>query len=199
MGVIVLLLTMSTLAAPPVESSPAESSVLSDRLALIKEGNPFLELGEETIAIYVAGWKVKEFAATIHQITVGERTGVTAVDEVIPLSPPRRVVLDSAVLAQEAADPTGDVASLDQIIGVDEMPSIFLVRFDDGTVWLVNFRGWQGFSNAWSKSRLQWQVLLDVSGRLFRDGRARTRFVEMEPQNARELFWVLEKGMKTLQ
>ena len=121
------------------------------------------------------------------------------VDEVVPLNPPRRVVLDSAALAEQAQDPSADVGSLDQIIGVDEMPDVYLVRFDDGSVWLVNFQGWRGFVEAWAKSRLQFGVLLKEADRLFRDGKVRARFLEMSNDSARELFWVLEKGMKTLQ
>lgn len=192
-----LFLSISLLAGPAFAA--ADPSVLSQRLSLIKEGHPFLEVEEAAIGIYVAGWKVKELPASIHQIAIGERSEVTSVAQVIPLNPPRRVVLDSAVLAEEAQDTSADVSSLDQIIGVDEMPEIYMVNFDDGTVWMVNFQGWQGLSKAWKKSRLQWQLLLDASGRLFHEESVRARFLEMPSDSARELFWVLEKDVKVLQ
>ncbi len=198
MRLTVLFLTISFLAGL-ADAAAADPSALSQRLALIKEGHRFLEVEEESIAIYVAGWRVKEFPALIHQVAIGEGNEVTVVDEVIPLDPPRRVVLDSAAMAEEAQDTSADVSSLDQIIGVDEMPEMYVVKFDDGTIWMVNFEGWRGLSAAWKKSRLQLRLLLDVAGRLLRDGSVRARFFEIPPKSARELFWVLENGMKILQ
>jgi hypothetical protein len=195
----ILFLTIGLLRGAPVAAADAGPSLLSHRLALIREGHIFLEVEEDAIAIYVAGWKVKEFPVSAHQIAIGDRSEVTSVADVIPLNPPRRIVLDSAVLAEEAQDTSADVSSLDQIIGVDDMPEIYLVKFDDGTVWMVNFEGWQGLAKAWKKSRLQWQTLLDATGGLFHKGIVRARFLEMPPDTARELYWVLEKEMKVLQ
>ena len=199
MRVAVLFLTIGILAGSPAAAADADPSLLSDRLALIKEGHPFLEVEADAIVLYVAGWKVKEFPVSAHQVAIGDRSEVTAVADVIPLNPPRRLVLDSAVLAEEAQDTSADVSSLDQIIGVDEMPETYLVKFDDGTIWMVNFEGWQGLAQTWKKSRLQWQTLVDATGRLFHEGSVRARFLEMPSGSARELYWVLEKEMKVLQ
>jgi hypothetical protein len=185
-GILCLTLVLSGIPA----GGASEVDRLRARLALVREGVLFLELREDALSLQAAGWEVKRIPAT--SLGWGKRRpiGVSRVKDLQSARPIPETVMDSSRLA-EAEDVTASVSTLDQIIGVEEMPDTFLVRFEEGGLWLVEPGGWVG-PRQWLGDRLlSWKVLGYLLGALIRGERLEVLFVTTDRESARRIFWIL--------
>ncbi len=178
------------------DSAPlnSEEARLKLRIELARKSRLFLEHHAEAVEVLAAGWKLKRFRH--HGIQIGPRRSprLTRVLEVLPLDPPPQKVLD--VGSVEAPDPSGTAGSLEDIVGVDQMPHIFVVRFDDGTTWMVDTDRWPG---AWLwirkrllRFRLEWENFWAADP-------APLWFMETDPVSAQHLYWILQKDFVVIQ
>lgn len=172
----------------------SEEARLKLRIELARKNSLFLEHRADAVEVLAAGWKLKRFAHTGVQVGRHSPPRLTRVVEVVPLEPPPQKVLD--VGSAEAPDPSGTAGSLEDIVGVEEMPDIFVVRFDDGTTWLVESERWPGV-RLWARKRI---LRLRLEWANFRAGHPSSLwFMRTDPISARHLYWILQKDFQVIQ
>ena len=91
-------------------------------------------------------------------------------------------------------DTTGSVSSLDEIVGLGDMPDRYFVCLEDGSVLLVSGDTPGGLVD-WAR----WRFLTNKAAgtyllERFRSVPCKFLQIEMSSQAARELYWVLRPG-----
>ncbi|GAB4111454.1 MAG: hypothetical protein Kow001_12900 [Acidobacteriota bacterium] len=181
-------------AADPAGAVNSEEARLKLRIELARKNSLFLEHRADAVEVLAAGWKLKRFGHTGFQVGRYRPPRLTRVVEVLPLEPPPQKVLD--VGSAEAPDPSGTAGSLEDIVGVEQMPDIFVVRFDDGTTWMVEGERWPGLW-LWARKRLL-RLRLEWAN-LRAEHPAPLWFMKTEPASARHLYWILQKDFQVIQ
>lgn len=171
-----------------------EAARLQIRTQLAREARLYVELKASSVTVSAAGWDQMEFTQAAEWSGPKRPIRLTKVSEVEPLQPPPERVLDVGDMS--APDPSGTASSLEDIVGVDQMPEIFLVRFDDGTAWLVRSEDWGGWGNRVRGNWLQLKLL--VSQWLAEDP-APLVFLATDAVSARHLYWLLQKDFPVIQ
>ncbi len=176
-----------------------DASRLAARLELLRRGGVYLESTENALEVYAGGWKVRRFPARILEVSRGKATGVSQVEELMPLDPTPTAIIDSEKIASESGNTDSDVSTLDQIIGVDKMPETYLAYFDDGSIWVVNPGEWIGLSRLWRKGELQFRMARYLFRRAVDLEGFKISFLSMDPESAQHLYWILEERIPVVQ
>lgn len=171
-----------------------EAARLRLRSELSRQNKLFVEHRADAVEVLAAGWKLKRFRHDGLRYGPDRPVRLTQVAEVNPLAHPPERVLD--VGSMEAPDPSGTAGSKEEIVGVEQMPDVFVVRFDDGTVWLVWTERWGGVG-WWLKKHLLQIRLLTAVWRA--EESAPLWIMRTDPESARHLYWVLQKGFQVIQ
>lgn len=198
MAWIVLLVLIVSLRSflwiPQVEDS-IQSLEFQNTLA--HDGAIYLRRQKTSLGLYASGWGLKDFPI-VEQLRVGGKAiNLAAVDKIIPISPPPQKRLLTNPDPEEAAL-EGTVTSASDLIGVELMPARFFIEFDDGSIWYI-------YSDEGHRL-IEWPAVQMLHCKLifslFRTNLAGNPFnfwlVKLEENNAKELFWVLQKGMKVI-
>jgi len=94
-----------------------------------------------------------------------------------------------------SADPSETVSSPDEIVSVDDMPETFAISLEDGSVFFVTGNARDGLVNQYRKDWLKCRVACVFLFRQLLNRPVRAGVIEMEPDSARHLFWLLQPGM----
>ncbi len=189
-AVAVLLLNLQT-AAPP----PREIELLRSQLTLAKEKRAYLQLEAAAILVFVKGVEVERLPVSR---IIGSSPGaqISRIVSRVPAVPLPKVVVNSEeVAAAVEKDTLGSVASVDEIVSVDDMPDTYMVELSDGSTWFVGSDRWDGVRNWSLKKVLQYRAAFRAARSLLtRSGGGLTVF-HAEPEIARRLFWILRDDM----
>jgi len=167
------------------------------RLELAKAGIVFLERQDDGISVMASGWEVRRLSSRFYRLGVDRVPAIAHVSAVVPMIPPPSSVIDINS-AEFSSGADGSVSTLEMIIGVDKMPSDYVVSFDDGSVWLVESNEWSGISDTLKKRSFQMRVLRDLFRRWWSDAPFDATFVLMDSDSARHLFWILQPGFSVI-
>jgi hypothetical protein len=182
-----------TATVEPVPENPVAAR-LQLRAELARGRQLFLEHSPGALVVQAAGWELKRFSHTGFLHGTARPVRLTRVTEIEPLDPPPERVMD--VGSMEAPDPSGTAVSQEEIVGVEQMPDVFVVRFDDGTVWLVWADEWGGVGE-WL-STLLLRVRLRIAAWRAADP-APHWSMQTDPRSARHLYWMLQKDLQVIQ
>jgi hypothetical protein len=185
-----LLLAAGTSVSTADTSS--QETRLNARADLSRQGQLFLERTDGTIEVFGGGWKLKSFQVASSVTDDGHPVRITRVLEIVPdRTPPSRVIDVGSI---EAPDPSGSAEDPDEIVGVEEMPAGFRVRFDDGTVWVLSS---SRFGNILAEGRGLWERIRHQ----FQDDTPPLNlvFLRTDSTSARHLFWIIQQEMQVIQ
>jgi hypothetical protein len=192
LALVALVLILSVRPSLPDVRPTTDSVLLAYRLQLAVKGQVYLEIGDQALTAYVKGMEVKRFPIIRAQWSSQGRPCLSKVAAKTAALQTRQVVVK---VEQISADPSETVSSPDEIVSVEDMPETFALRLEDGSVFFITGNEPDGFINGYRKEWLKVQVGCAFLYRqlLHRPGRA--AIVEMDPQQARQLYWLLRPQM----
>ncbi len=179
---------------PSLESSH-DLELLKSHITLAKEGRAYLQLEPGAILVFVKGVKVERLPV---ERILGSPPGtvisrIVARVSAIPL--PKVVVDSEEVAAAAEKDTLGSVASVDEIVSVEDMPETYMVALSDGSTWYISAEQWDGVGNWSRKKLLQYRVAFRAARQWLSGGRGGPTVFHAEPRIARRLFWLLRDDM----
>lgn len=184
---------------PPVTSPdlppPREVQLARLHLKLREEPLAYLLVSPPSVGLYMQGLPLKELPVEQAEGLRGSRWRLASVAAVTPAGPVPRVVVDTR---QIQVDPSGQVASLAEVVSVSDMPDSFLIRLSDGSGILVLGSPSSGFLR---RLRVLWLRVRAAYFFLFsrlRNSWARMGVLLLDRAAAQQLFWHLEPAMKVI-
>ncbi len=179
---------------PPASDVRPDSDpvLLSYRLQLAQQSQAYLELNEDALTAYIKGMEVKRFPITRAQLTSHGRPRLSKMASKTAAVETRQVIVK---VEQVSANPSDTVSSPDEIVSVEDMPETFALRLQDGSIFFITGNAREGFVNGYRKEWLKVQVGCAFLYRQLRHRPVRAGVIEMEPQLARQLFWLLRPEM----
>ncbi len=169
-----------------------DNVLLGYRLELALQPQPYLEITDQALTAYMKGMEVKRFPIIRAQWSWRGRLRLARVTTKTAALQTRQVVVK---VEQVSANPADTVSSPDEIVSVDDMPETFALRLEDGSVFFITGNEREGLVNGYRKEWLKVQVGLAFLSRQLRHRPVRAGIIEMEPQQARHLFWLLRPQM----
>lgn len=175
------------------DARPSSDPVLLGyRLQLAQQPHAYLEIDEGALVAYLKGMEVKRFPIVRAQLSSQGQRRLSKVADKTAAIETRQVIVK---VEHVSADPSETVSSPDEIVSVDDMPETFALRLEDGSVFYITGKASDGFLNGYRKEWLKVQVGWAFLSRQLRHRPVRAGIIEMEPQMARHLFWLLRPGM----
>ncbi|MFB3903451.1 MAG: hypothetical protein ACE15E_08360 [Acidobacteriota bacterium] len=166
--------------------------MLGYRLQLAQQPQAYLEIGEETLTAYMKGMEVKRFPITRAQLSSRGQPRLSRVATKTPAVQTREVIVK---VERVSADPSETVSSPDEIVSVNDMPETFALRLEDGSIFFITGNASDGLLNRYRKEWLKFRVGCAFLSRQLLHRPVRAGVIEMEPQAARHLFWLLRSQM----
>ena len=172
--------------------SVTDNVLLGYRLQLALQGQAYLEISDQALTAYMKGMEVKRFPIIRAQLSSHGQPRLSKVAAKTAALETRQVVVK---VEQVSANPSDTVSSPDEIVSVDDMPETFALRLEDGSVFFITGNEREGFVNGYRKEWLKVQVGCAFLYRQLLHRPIRAGVIEMEPQQARHLFWLLRPQM----
>lgn len=166
--------------------------LLEYHLELARGSRAYVHLAPEAVTVYVRAIQVKRLPVTearglSPQIPRLSRVGVRT-----PGFPLKEVVVR---VGAPPVDPSDTVSSLQEIVGVDDMPDTFSVELADGSVLFVTSTAAVGFVNGFRRLMLRGQVTLSYLWKRAWARPARLIQLKLESPWARHLYWLLQEDL----
>lgn len=181
----------SLLATDPLPV-PLDPALLEYRLQLARQTAAYIEINEEAVTAYIKGMEVKRFPVARAQLSSRGRPRLSKVAAKTAALETRQVIVK---VEQVSANPSDTVSSPDEIVSVDDMPETFALSLEDGSVFFITGNASDGVLNRYRKEWLKCRVGCAFLLRQLLSQPVRAGVIEMEPQLARQLFWLLRPGM----
>ncbi|UCF36188.1 MAG: hypothetical protein JSU96_15380 [Acidobacteriota bacterium] len=181
------------LTAPAIAEKEEELQLvrLQLRLEEAKKGGVYLTLSEAALTVSIANLDVSSLPVLSLQRLGADSPVASQILEVRPASSFTPVVKQVDKLT---VDTTGAVESVDEIQSVEDMPSTFLIRLtNESYIWVQNSEG-DGVFDSFRAFLLQ---ITALSGYWWGDETSlasRALRIEMDPESARQLFWLARPG-----
>lgn len=169
--------------------------VLRHRVTSGRTGRPFVTLRSEGITISIRNLDLKGLPL-LEGRQIGPRDfRMSAVHSSHTFQEVKNVVEEVQEIVE---DTTGSVSSLDEIVGLNDMPDRYFVLLEDGSVLLV-----KGDTSLGVLDWIRWRWMVNVAVWEYLSERARlnpAKFCEVRlaSQSARELYWVLRPGTQVI-
>ncbi len=166
--------------------------LLGYRLQLAQQSHAYLEIDEKALTAYIRGMEVKRFPIIRSQLSSHGRPHLSKVAAKTAALQTRQVIVK---VAQVSANPSDTVSSPDEIVSVADMPETFALRLEDGSVFFITGNARDGIVNRYRKDWLKVRVGWDFLCRQLLHRPVRAGVIELEPDLARHLFWLLRPEM----
>jgi len=179
-------------ALPADTRPPVDHVLLGYRYQLAQQSQAYLEINEEALTAYMKGMEVKRFPIIRAQLSSHGRPRLSRVGSTTAALRTREVIVK---VEQVSANPSDTVSSPDEIVSVEDMPETFALRLEDGSIFFITGNGRDGLLNGYRKEWLKVQVGCAFLYRQILHRPVRAGIIEMDPQMARHLFWLLRPQM----
>ncbi len=178
--------------SPAPQPLETPDRLLEAQLELAREDRVYVLLERDRVRAFLRGLEVQTLPLESHDILGTSPSSSARLDLLIPKLP------EKVVVGCAGCDDFTGTTSLEDRIGLQDMPANFLAILGDGTCWLVlSESGWSP-SALWTSSYWRSRLLIHYLRSVISGGQGQLLVTRMQSEDARALYWTLQPGIGVL-